>query len=192
MAADEHARLFIALDIPDAVRDAVEVWQVRACDDPAIRPVAAENLHLTLCFLGSVHLGQMAEVAATVVNQNADPVSMRFTGVSGRPLRRPGVIALEVESSRAAKLQATLASELAVEGLYAAEHRPFWPHLTVARVRNESGKRRPQRLGRRPEELPDELMQPFDAVRLALYRSNIRSDRSHYVSLAELNLPPSA
>ncbi len=191
-ASHDTARLFVALDIPDSVRGEIETWQACELTDPALRPVVAANLHLTLCFIGPVHIGQIPEIAATVLNLAARPVPARFTGLASKPAWRPGVIALEVASPAAVELQASLAAELGSDGVFKPESRPFWPHLTVARVRNERGKRRPQRVGSLPDDLPAALLHPWNAVRLALYRSNIRSCGAHYESLAELNLPPTA
>ncbi len=41
-----------------------------------------------------------------------------------------------------------------------------------------------------PKALPTELLEPFGAVRVTLYRSNLRPSGAEYVSLAELDLPP--
>ena len=35
-----RARLFVALDLPDRVRDGLVAWQREALTDPALRPVA--------------------------------------------------------------------------------------------------------------------------------------------------------
>src|SRR5665811_562284 len=47
-----RARLFVALDLPESVRDMVVGWGRRALDDPVLRPLAADSLHITLAFLG--------------------------------------------------------------------------------------------------------------------------------------------
>ncbi len=45
-------------------------------------------------------------------------------------------------------LEDKLGRTLACEGLYRPEKRPFWPHVTVARVRNEGGgSRQPMQVG---------------------------------------------
>jgi hypothetical protein len=41
-----------------------------------------------------------------------------------------------------------------------------------------------------PGPLPAELLEPFGAVRVTLYRSRLRPSGAEYVSLAELDLPP--
>ena len=81
------------------------------------------------------------------------------------------------------------ATRLAVAGLHEAEERDFWPHVTVARVRSEGrGSRRPAAVARRPGDLPERLKEPFYAVRLTLYRSELQPSGARYVPLAQVEL----
>lgn len=203
-----RARLFTALDLPDAVRVALAAWQGRECADPALRPLEPESLHITLCFLGWHPEKAIPAAAEAVERLEPRPVEVRFepdpVGVKGR---RPGLFALAAPSDAApeaagetpATLQAELQERLVAARLYEPEKRPFWPHVTVARVRPE--RRRPGAGGRRrrgkpsvverpPGPLPPELQQPFGAVRVALYRSHLRSSGARYERLAALQLPP--
>jgi 2'-5' RNA ligase len=116
-----------------------------------------------------------------------------------RPKGRPGLFALGAESDAAVELHAELSDALEARRFYEPEKRPFWPHLTVARVRSERlppkpgqrrGKGRPKRVRKAPGELPKALQKPFGAVRVALYRSNLRPQGAEYVSLAGIDLPP--
>jgi 2'-5' RNA ligase len=78
---------------------------------------------------------------------------------------------------------------LVEEGLYEAEKRDFWPHVTVARVRSEGrGSRRPTTVTRRPGDLPERLKEPFYVVRLTLYRSELQPRGARYVPLAQVEL----
>ena len=45
-------RLFVALEVPPAVREALAAFRDAAADAEVWRPVPAESLHLTLAFLG--------------------------------------------------------------------------------------------------------------------------------------------
>ncbi len=185
-------RLFAALDIPDRVRAGIAAWGARELADPALRPTVAENLHMTLCFLGRTHTARVGEASEAVTALPPEPVRIQLHHeVVGKPRKRPGVWALEADAPAATALQGRLAAAFEAAGLYESENRPFWAHLTVARTRNERGKRRPQRVEKPPGELPAELPEPFDAVRVSLYRSDLRSDGAKYVSLTSLNLPPS-
>jgi 2'-5' RNA ligase len=82
-----------------------------------------------------------------------------------------------------------VAEDLVAEGLHEADRRDYWPHVTVARVRPEGrGSRRPAAVARRPGDLPDRLKEPFDAVRLTLYRSELQPTGARYVPLAQVEL----
>ena len=190
----ETMRLFAALDIPEDVRARIAVWSARELTDPALRRVASENLHLTLCFLGRTAASRVDEASAAVTSLPSEPVSISFSPTpAGRPLKRPAVWALEADAPAAATLHGRLSTDLARAGLYELDDRPYWAHLTVARTRPERGKRRrPQRVSKPPGGLPAELSRPFDAVRVSLYRSDLRSDGARHVSLTQKNLPPSA
>lgn len=195
-----RARLFTALDLPDEVRAGIAAWQASECADPALRPVAEVSLHVTLCFLNYHPEKAIDAIASVLTGLEPRPVELRLepepVGVKGR---RPGLFALDAPGEAAVEFQAELEERLVAARLYKPEKRPFWPHLTVARVRSErgpkgrSGRRRrgkPMLVERPPGPLPDELTEPFGAVRAALYRSHLRSSGARYERLATLQLPP--
>jgi len=184
-------RAFVALDLPDAVRAGIDSWGAAELGDEALRPVAVEKLHLTLCFLGHIPAADVERAARIVAAVGPRPVPVTFRAEPvAKPRGRPRLFALDADSPAAVALQEELARELAEAGVYEPDQRPFWPHLTVARVRSETGKRRPRRVRTRPGALPAALVHTFDSVRIALYRSNLRPGGAQYVPLANLDLPP--
>lgn len=50
----EPQRLFFAIDLPAEIREQIIRWRATHFPPDAGRPVAADNLHLTLAFLGEV------------------------------------------------------------------------------------------------------------------------------------------
>ena len=50
----EPQRLFFAIDLPAEIREQIIHWRAKHFPPEAGRPVAADNLHLTLAFLGEV------------------------------------------------------------------------------------------------------------------------------------------
>ena len=190
-----RARLFVALDLPDRVRGGLEAWQATALADPVLRPVRPEALHVTLCFLGYHPERTIESIASVVTGVEPRPVEIRFEADPVPvPPRRPRLFAAGGRGQAAAALQAELSERLAAEHFYRPEKREFWTHVTVARVRSERGSRarggrgKPMRVESPPGALPDELTEPFEAPRLALYRSYLRPSGAEYVRLAELNL----
>jgi 2'-5' RNA ligase len=190
-----RARLFVALDLPDRLRVGLEAWQARALGDPALRPVSPEALHVTLCFLGYHPERAIESIASVVTGVDPRRVEIRFEPEPVPvPAKRPRLFAVGGPSREASALQEELSDRLAAARFLKPEKREFWTHVTVARVRSEGGSRgrggrgKPRRVESPPGALPAALTRPFEAPRLALYRSYLRPSGSEYVRLAELNL----
>jgi 2'-5' RNA ligase len=183
---DPRVRLFIALDLPGPARDGIAEWGRRELSDPALRPVARGSLHITLAFLGSRPTGDIERLAGIVAGIEAPPPAIQLGDPIAVPASGPArLFALPADSPATVALQGELAPRLVAERLYEPEKRPFWPHVTVARVR---GTRRRQRLDRQPGKLPRELLSPIRCVRLTLYRSELQPLGARYAPLAQVKL----
>ncbi|HSD24770.1 MAG TPA: RNA 2',3'-cyclic phosphodiesterase [Solirubrobacterales bacterium] len=187
-----RARLFVALDLPDDVRAGIVDWQRTALSDPALRIVRPEALHVTLVFLG-----YQAEKDAKAIAKQAFDVDARAPAVEllaepvGVPRgKRPRLIALAANSDETVALQKQVEERLVEARFYEPEKRPFWPHLTVARVKPEAPKsRKPALLRNTPHPLPEHMFRFFRPTRLVLFKSHLRRTGAEYESLAELELP---
>lgn len=186
-----RARLFVALDLPDHVRAGIAAWGRGALADTALRPVRPEFLHITLAFLGYRPEKEIPRLTEIVEASVAPAPAIALGDPVPRPERgRPRLFALPAESPGAISLQAALEAKLVAARLFEPEKRPFWPHVTVARVRREErGSKRPALVAERPGPLPKDLSQPFRGVRLTLYRSQIQPRGAHYTPLAQVELP---
>lgn len=186
-----RARLFVALDLPEAIRAGLGRWGNRALEDPALRPVPVENLHVTLVFLGYRPEKEIERVAAAVEESAAPAPLVELLDPVARPARgKPRLFALPALSPGVEQIQVHLSELLVAERLYEPEKRPFWPHLTVARVRPEGrGSRRPMRVEQGPGALPASLSEPFYGIRIVLYRSELQPQGARYVPLAQVELP---
>lgn len=186
-----RARLFVALDLPDETREGLIAWGREALADPALRPVAPESLHITLAFLGYRPEKEIEAIAAVVAEGAAPAPWVELRDPEPRPPRgRARLYALPAISPGAEALQAGLEQRLVEAGFYEPEKRPFWPHVTVARVRPEArGSRRPAVVSEPPGTIPEELQEPRLAVRMALYRSVLQPSGARYAPLAQVELP---
>jgi 2'-5' RNA ligase len=198
-----RARLFVALDLPEPVRTRLAAWQREALAAEELRPANAETLHMTLAFLGHHPERQLDRISAVATDvASAAPEVRLLPEPVPVPRSRPRLFAIDTESEGAITLQAEVEAKLVEAGFYKPEKRDFWPHLTVARVRSErrppdergkGGKRRrwgrPMRVHDPPGPLPDELLEPFHAVRVALYRSHLRPTGAEYAPVATVELP---
>lgn len=184
-------RLFVALDLPAAVRAAIGAWGEGALRDPALRPAPERNLHMTLAFLGSRPRSELEGIAAAVRESDGPAPLVELLGAVPRPARgRPRLYALEAISPGAELLALGLRERLVAGGFLEPDERPFWPHVTVARVRPQGrGSRRPATVAEPPGELPASLREPFYGVRLTLYRSEPQPSGARYAPLAQIELP---
>jgi 2'-5' RNA ligase len=189
----KRLRLFIALELPAEVRRSIVRWGDHALADPALRPVDEQALHVTLAFLGSRPEEEVQPLARLLNGLRSPAPRVCLAGAVGIGRGRPRLFALHAESPEAAALQAELVRAGEEAGLIEPEKRPFWPHVTVARVRPERrGSRRPGRVKDPPEEIPESLREPFRAVRVTLYRSLTGPAGAEYVPLAQVELPERA
>jgi RNA 2',3'-cyclic 3'-phosphodiesterase len=184
-------RLFVALDLPEETREGLVAWGEEALGDPALRPVVPESLHITLAFLGNRPEEEIAAIVAAVEESAAPAPWVELRDPEQRPPRgRARLYALPAISPGAEGLQAALGQRLVEAGFYEPEKRPFWPHVTVARVRPEArGSRRPAVVSEPPGPIPQALAEPRLAVRMALYRSELQPTGARYVPLAQVELP---
>jgi RNA 2',3'-cyclic 3'-phosphodiesterase len=129
-------RLFIAIDIPENIRTgfASLLKEFRAVA-PQAKWVRAENLHVTLKFLGETEpakLGALQNVLAGV--RSPAPVNLEFRGLGFFPNeKRPRVFWAGMEASPNMKTLAADIDQAAHRLGFPLEARPFTPHLTLAR-----------------------------------------------------------
>lgn len=185
-----RARLFVALDLPASVRDGIVAWGREELSDPALRPVPRESLHITLAFLGYTPEREIQRLGEIVGGLEAPAPLIRLGNPLAKPSpKRPRLFALPADSTGTVALQRELEKLLVAERLYKPEQRPFWPHVTVARVKPEGrGSKRPRPVDRQPEKLPPELLLPTRGVRMTLYRSELQPRGAHYTPLAQVEL----
>lgn len=139
-------RLFLGIELPDSVKAAA----AKACgrirkqierDAPtaSIRWVPAENLHITLWFLGEVRDNAFDPLAAALTPQvRLAPFRLRLSGAGAFPESGPPrTLWLGVPEGAAAlrTIYAELANRLGTLG-FPPEQRPYSPHLTIARVKD--------------------------------------------------------
>jgi RNA 2',3'-cyclic 3'-phosphodiesterase len=189
-ARGRRQRLFVALDLPDAVRDGLAAWGGAELVDPGLRPVRPESLHLTVVFLGHREPDEVAAIAEIVGEVRAPAPLLKLEDPIPLPRRgRTALFALPAPSPATADLHHGLAGRLVEAGLQEPEERDYWPHITVARVRPEGrGSKRPATVARWPGDLSDGLKQPFYGVRLTLYRSELQPGGARYAPLAQVEL----
>jgi 2'-5' RNA ligase len=134
-------RLFVALEIPSAVRDnlAALINDLRAADASSskskARWVRPENLHVTLKFIGNVDAGKLDAIRAALADIcSSRVVELRFRGLGFFPNeKRPRVLWAGIDASPNLRpLADEIDARLEKLGI-PRETREFSPHLTLAR-----------------------------------------------------------
>jgi 2'-5' RNA ligase len=178
------ARLFVALELPADAREALVRWRADVVEQVAgLRVVRPEDLHATLCFLGSRPVGEVDAISTACGVVAGEPVvDSAFGEGLWLPARRPRVLAvgLRDDDGVLAGVQSALSRALVAGGWYAPESRPFLAHVTVARVGRDERVRR--------VELP---APPSCAARcsvVTLYRSRLGAGGARYDPLASVEL----
>jgi 2'-5' RNA ligase len=123
-------RLFVALPLPEAIADLL----LDAMDGPErLRWAAAEQLHITLRFIGEVDGATADDVAAALSTLRFQPFDLRLHGVGQFHHRRSGTLWAGLNPREpVAALAARVDRAVCSAGL-PAEGRAFMPHVTLAR-----------------------------------------------------------
>jgi RNA 2',3'-cyclic 3'-phosphodiesterase len=186
-----RVRLFVALDLPGDVLEQLVSWQRESLEPRnELRLLPKESLHLTLVFLGYQAERDVERIAAVTFEEPAEPFELRPAEVVPVPPRRPRLYAIGMEEGAQALTpwQGKLSERLEQAGLYKPEKRPFWPHLTVARLKRDRRKQPGAISNAEPPSLPDALTEPFQARALTLYKSTLRPQGALYEPLASVDL----
>lgn len=130
-------RLFFGLELPDPIKQRLLTVQ---------QPVAgarwqrADQLHLTLAFLGSVEAQRLPDVRDAARNLPGEPFDLTVTGIGcfGHPDRPKNLWAGVQPVEQLAELQGELNERLTASG-FTREKRTFRPHITLARFSKEAG-----------------------------------------------------
>ncbi len=190
-------RAFIAIELPADVRQqlgAIEKkiqGQAGESARKAVRWVPADNMHLTLKFLGEVSTGNVQELARMLQGEANRHTSFELTigGLGAFPnARRPRVIWIGTEApAELSVLQKAIEAETRRLG-YPAEERPFSPHLTLGRIAQNA---RPDEIAQVARALGEMTVGTLGQVRvdrIHLFRSDLRPSGAVYTSLYDFPL----
>jgi 2'-5' RNA ligase len=178
-----RARLFVALELPHPVVEGTAAWTRDAFGSiDELRIVRPESLHVTLVFLGYQAERDIERIAEVSLGEGGEAFDLTPEGVVPVPRSRPRLFALGLDDAGGGLVgwQDRLSRRLEEAGLYEPEKRPFWTHVTLARVKRGAKVPRDLEL----PELPAELRQRFRATRVTLFRSTLKPSGAVYDALA--------
>ncbi|MDD2695671.1 MAG: RNA 2',3'-cyclic phosphodiesterase [Anaerolineales bacterium] len=189
-------RAFIAIEMSPEIQRALDQVsaQLRAgLTDAPVRWVRAENIHLTLKFLGDVsisNLEMLQKMLAAEVSGHV-PFEMSVGEIGAFPnTRRPRVLWIKVQAP-----QDLTTLQYGIEALterlgYPREERPFFPHLTLGRISRGAN---PGDIRRVSEALETFKVGFLGATRVAavnLYRSDLGPSGAAYTCLFSAKMAP--
>ena len=130
-------RLFVALPLPDAVSEKLLDTMEGV---PGARWQDADDLHITLRFIGDVDRHALADVMTALESIPVRPFPVSIAGVGHFETRgrARAIWARVVPSEPLAQLQHVIEMACRRAGL-SAETRKFVPHVTLARLNSGSG-----------------------------------------------------
>jgi 2'-5' RNA ligase len=177
----------VALELPGEVVDAA-AGLARETFGPVaeLRLVRPESLHVTLVFLGYQAERDIGRIAEVSFEGQRAAFELTPEGVIPVPRSRPRLFALSLadRGGEVVAWQEGLSDRLHAARFYEPEKRPFWPHVTLVRVKR--GAKVPRDLVL--PELPPDLQQPFAASRVTLFKSTLKPSGAVYEALASIDL----
>jgi len=184
----DKKRLFVAIDLPDEVRSKLQDLQ------RALKPFARDakwvnpaGIHLTIKFLGATDVDKIPALdeSLNLIAKAHQPLAIHLMGCGFFPnLRRPNVLWAGVIAPDLAMLQQSIEHETARLG-FEKENRPFTPHLTLARFKNNKGLLPP---AKETEKYAGVELASFVANRFVLFDSILHRQGAEYHKLGIFHL----
>jgi len=180
MTAAAEIRAFLALEIPDEVREAIAALQQALRRElPDARWVRPEGIHLTVKFLGERPRAEVVDLATELAPRLAGlgPVTVAVGGTGFFPSEaRPRVAWVGGRTDGAAALVQQVEEVAAARG-WEREARPWSLHLTLARLRRPWPRGAVERFLAAGREL---RLEPFRCDELVLFRSTLGPGGARY------------
>jgi len=160
-----------------------------------MRVLPVHSLHLTLCFLGSRPVGEIAALASAVGDYEGPACELSLGAPLWLPSQRPRALAVEVHDrgGELARVQSDLSEAMTRAGAWEPERRRFRPHITLVRVGRGAYAPRRARGDHMPVVSPPLPATPsldFVPEAIVLYRSWLGADGASYEPLARNELMP--
>jgi 2'-5' RNA ligase len=197
-SANESWRLFIAIELPAEIREAIADLQSRlrkAFQFTSCAPawVAPESMHLTLRFLGEVPAELVPLVAEGLqpIAAATEAPRLRAMGLGVFPdWKSPRVLwmGMRDKNDRLRPLQRSIEDQARALG-FEPDPKPYRPHLTLARFRSLKGTHTVKGIAASHDSFRTELFTP-DSV--ALMRSQAGEGGARYTALAHAPFAPAS
>ncbi len=190
----EKVRSFIAVSLsPELRKELAHIAnELKSGAGAPVKWVETENLHLTLKFLGDILPAQIPAIINTMRKAavKTGPLKLEMNGLGVFPnQRRVRIIwaGLGGDVEKLSGLQQRLESSLEPLG-FTKEPRPFQPHLTIGRVREQASPAEREQLGDKVTAFRAPVPAPFVVDTLFLMRSTLTPSGPVYSELGNVSL----
>ena len=190
----EQVRSFIAIKLPDELKTGLTQLeaQLKLGEPLPVKWVDPSSIHLTLKFLGNIAVARISEItrAMEAATKRLSAFHLEVKGLGVFPnFRRVQVVWVGVggEVDKLGQLQQQIESTLVPLG-FAAESRPFTPHLTLARLRDRASPEERQRLGQLIAGTRFEAVYTIKVDSINLMRSQLTREGAVYSRLSSVGL----
>ena len=196
-APAELQRLFVAIEVPEAVKQELENVQAdcrRRLADSSVTWTRPENLHLTLRFFGNIETARTTELLTCLHRscQTFGPLSLSCRRIGFFPPRkRPRVLWAGVEDEANCLPEFVRAINVATSGF--GENEPekrFSAHVTLGRIK-EIARRDAEAVTELVRKLAEAKFGSWRAKEILLMRSELRSEGARHSILERVVLPGS-
>ena len=198
-AEPKTVRVFVALDLPDLAKAILSqtVQELANLLPAGVRWVDPAGIHLTLKFLGDVDTSRVDSLLAamdrTARRFECHSFALSLSGLGVFPnTREPRVLWASVEGDLGSlvRLQELMDEALSEVG-FARERRPFRPHLTLGRVRDQVSMSERKRVGEVVRQARLAAGHNWEAREIHLIRSTLTPGGAIYDSIGVKPLAPS-
>jgi 2'-5' RNA ligase len=190
----ERIRAFIAIELPEEVKQVLTRLQnrLKSGSRAPVRWTDPHATHLTLKFLGDIDISMTGKITVAMAEAARDIHPFRLDvgnpGVFPDPRRvRVVWVGLTGALDTLDRLQKRLEAALSPLG-FAAEARPFTPHLTLGRVRDQARPEERQELGRLVAGIAPEPGTGLDVTSFHLIKSQLRPEGPFYTRISSAEL----
>lgn len=168
------ARLFTALEIPEAIAFKLSMFQGGV---PGARWIERENYHITLRYFGETDPSQEQQISDALRQLEFAPLNISISGMKAFGTKRPRSIYAAVKlNEELLRMQKQQEYSMQLIGLE-PEHRKFTPHITLARLSNVHPRNVEMFCAQNNLHVADE----FTATSFALYSANGSAGGGPYV-----------
>jgi 2'-5' RNA ligase len=192
--SDQTIRSFIAIELPEEVKSELHRLQAELtlAQYTFVKCVSPEGIHLTLKFLGNISAQKVTDITGVMeqASQGVNPFQLQLTEVGAFPnMRRPRVlwVGIKGEVDKLVGWQQRIDNGLVPLG-FAKEARPFTPHLTLARLRDNCSPGDRLHFGEMFARAHVEVNYNFTVTSLNLMKSQLFPAGAVYSRLAEVKL----